>query len=86
MRTPAMYTKNLKNHIITTQMLLDCLFSVNKRAKNYRDQERKYRHMRYDYYDNEEKKRSNKEEYYLKKYLMLSIIDPVSIHIEVLER
>ena len=55
MRTPAMYTKNLKNHVITTQMLLDCLFSVNKRAKNYRDQERKYRHMRYDYYDNEEK-------------------------------
>ena len=55
MRTPAMYTKNLKNHVITIQMLLDCLFSVNKRAKNYRDQERKYRHMRYDYYDNEEK-------------------------------
>lgn len=63
MRTPTMYTKNLKNHVITTQMLLDCLFSVNKRAKNYRDQERKYRHMRYDYYDNEEKNRSKKEEY-----------------------
>ena len=86
MRTPAMYTKNLKNHVITTQMLLDCLFSVNKRAKNYRDQERKYRHMRYDYYDNEEKNRSKKEEYYRKKDLMLSIIEPVCIHREVFER
>ena len=86
MRTPAMYTKNLKNHVITTKMLLDCLFSVNKRAKNYRDQERKYRHMRYDYYDNEEKNRSKKEEYYRKKDLMLSIIEPVCIHREVFER
>ena len=86
MRTPTMYTKNLKNHVITTQMLLDCLFSVNKRAKNYRDQERKYRNMRYDYYDNEEKNRSKKEEYYHKKDLMLSIIEPVCIHREVFER
>ena len=86
MRTPTMYTKNIKNHVITTQMLLDCLFSVNKRAKNYRDQERKYRNMRYDYYDNEEKNRSKKEEYYHKKDLMLSIIEPVCIHREVFER
>ena len=33
MKTPLEYTKNLKNHIITPQMLLDCLYSSNKRAK-----------------------------------------------------
>lgn len=40
MKTPLEYTKNLKNKIITKQMLLDCLYSSNKRAKNYRDKER----------------------------------------------
>lgn len=33
MRTPAEYSKNLKNHVITMQMLLECLYSSNKRAK-----------------------------------------------------
>lgn len=33
MRTPAAYNNNLKNHIITMQMLVDCLYSSNKRAK-----------------------------------------------------
>ena len=43
MRTPKEYTDNLKKKIITENMLLDCLYSVNKRAKNYRDKERDYR-------------------------------------------
>ena len=43
MKTPAAYTKNLQNHIITKQMWLDCLYSSNKRAKNWRDKEREYR-------------------------------------------
>ena len=40
MKTPKEYTKNLKNGIITEDMIVDCLYSVNKRAKNYRDKER----------------------------------------------
>lgn len=43
MRTPKEYTENLKNNIITESMLLDCLYSANKRAKNYRDKAREYR-------------------------------------------
>ena len=43
MRTPKEYTDNLKKKTITESMLLDCLYSVNKRAKNYRDKERGYR-------------------------------------------
>ena len=37
MKTPEEYKTNLKNGIITEQILADCLYSVNKRAKNYRD-------------------------------------------------
>ena len=43
MKTPKEYSDNLSNHIITKQMLVDCLYSVNKRAKNYRDKEREQR-------------------------------------------
>lgn len=57
MRTPAEYSKNLKNHVITMQMLLECLYSSNKRAKNWRDKEREWRSCRYDEYDNESKAR-----------------------------
>lgn len=37
MKTPKEYQDNLKNGIITEEMFTDCLYSVNKRAKNYRD-------------------------------------------------
>ena len=37
MRTPKDFSENIKNGIITTEMLNECLYSVNKRAKNYRD-------------------------------------------------
>ena len=38
MKTPKEYMENLKKGIITETMLADGLFSVNKRAKNCRDQ------------------------------------------------
>ena len=65
METPKEYSKNLKNNILTTEMLIDCLFSVNKRAKNCRDKEREYRDKfrgcRYgDKYGTEEKYREKK--------------------------
>lgn len=82
MKTPADYTNNLKQHIITKQMLLDCLYSSNKRAKNWRDKEREYRGYRYDKYHNEEKAREKKEEYYDQKERLLTAISPVCIHRE----
>lgn len=33
MRTPSEYTKNLKNRVITEEMLIDCLYSSNKRGE-----------------------------------------------------
>lgn len=82
MRTPEEYTKNLKDHIITSQMLNDCLYSTNKRAKNWRDQERKYREYNHDKYHNEEKVRDKKEAYYAQKECLLSVIKPICIHRE----
>lgn len=49
MRTPIDYSRNLKSGIVTKDMLASCLYSVNKRAKNARDNEKKYRGT--DYHD-----------------------------------
>lgn len=87
MRTPNKYINNLVNNIITGDMLALCLYSCNKRAKNYRDKEKEYRDKRkygyyYDKYGNEEKNREKKREYYAKKDKLLSIISIQCIHKE----
>lgn len=85
MKTPKNYENNLKKGIITKEMLSDCLFSVNKRAKNCRDKERQYRCYRNDYYGNEKKYREQKEEYYSQKEKMLALLTPDCIHAETIE-
>lgn len=92
MRTPKEYTNNLNRKIITPDMLGAALYSVNKRAKNYRDRQAEYREIRqscrmwgeyyYDRYDNETKCRLKKEEYYNYKDELLSVITPTCIHKE----
>lgn len=74
MQTPKEFSENLKNKIITTEMLNACLYSVNKRAKNYRDTKREYRGK---YRDSAERKELA---FYRKKEQLLSIITPVCIH------
>lgn len=86
MRTPKKYNDNIKNGMITADMLADCLFSVNKRAKNCRDKESNYRGFRNDYYGNEEKYRQQKEKYYEQKEKMLALLKPTCIHREVYTR
>lgn len=88
MKTPALYVQNLNNHIITTDMLANCLYSSNKRAKNWRDKEREYRYKKLrdphwcDKHDNEAKAKEKKEGYYKQKEIMLSILKPACIHRE----
>lgn len=67
MKTPKNYKENLERGIITIEMLDDVLFSFSKRAKNYRDQARKYRQVRYDVYGNMERCEENMEMLYAKK-------------------
>ena len=88
MKTPKKYTDNLKNNVITRDMLIDCLFSVNKRAKNCRDKERNYRAYfrkhRYvtDKYNSVETYQQKKEEYYNHKEKLLALVKPTCIHEE----
>ena len=87
MKPPKEYLKNLKHHTITEQMLSDCLFSVNNRALNSRDNEHKYIHYIPDPYGNANKYRKKKQEYYSMKKVLLSILEPAHIQKgEVLQR
>lgn len=82
MRTPKEYTDNIKKGIITTSMLEAALYSVNKRAKNYRDAEHKakYQYGRYSKYANSSEWKKN--EFYSKKDKLLNILEPICIHKE----
>lgn len=79
MRTPAEYAKNLKNGIVTDEMMSNVLYSYSKRAKNYRDKIREYKgYMRqnryfYDVHDNIGKMEEKKEMLYGKKSDILSL-------------
>lgn len=84
MKTPKLYQKNIKNRVITSDMLSDCLYSVNKRAKNCRDQARNYNHSAYryaDYYYSGYV--DSMEKYYDIKEKLLQLLNPVCIHHEI---
>ena len=85
MKTPKEYAQNLKMGIITDEMLSECLYSVNKRAKNCRDRERYYRRFKYDMYNNADLYYKKKQYYYLQKDIMLSILEPDCIHKETVQ-
>lgn len=74
MRTPKEFEKNLKSGTVTQEMLGACIYSVNKRAKNYRDLKNrsygKYRTFSW---------QSMKEMYDLKDRLLAFVV-PCEIH------
>lgn len=81
MKTNKEYATNLKSGIITSDMLYDCLFSLNKRAKNCRDQKNRYRRSEY-YYGYVEKM----NEYYNQKdFLLKTMLKPSLIHKQISE-
>ena len=87
MKPPKEYLKNLKHHTITKQMLSDCIYSINNRALNSRDNEQKYTHYIPDPYGNANKYRKKKQEYYSMKRVLLSVLEPSYIQKgEVLQR
>ena len=80
MRTPKEYTKLLNEKKISENMLSDCLYSVNKRAKNYRDNAREKREMYGRGYTEHDD--SMKEKYYAEKEFLLSVLEPKCVHRE----
>lgn len=67
-------------------MLSDCLYSVNKRAKNCRNQARSYENSSYWVHaaSSGEAYRSKEDEYYQMKESLLKMLSPVCIHHELL--
>lgn len=87
MKPPKEYLKNLKHHTITEKMLSDCIYSINNRALNSRDNEYKYTHYIPNTYGNANKYHKKKLEYYSMKRVLLSVLE--SAHVqkgEVLQR
>ena len=82
MRTPKEYSENLKKRLITAAMLEDCLYSVNKRAKNYRDNKREARNYRYGKLDYAALNEAKEQEFYRMKEELLSVLTPICIHKE----
>ena len=82
MRTPKNYTQSVNDKKITNEMIAECIYSVNKRAKNYRDKIRKYKDDRYNLYTerNIENAKGEMENYYTMKEEMLTVFEPSLIH------
>lgn len=81
MRTPAEWTKNLADGVITEDMLSAALYSVNKRAKNCRDKKREYK-KGWDRYHNADRYEEQESAYYVQKEELLSVLSPLCIHRE----
>lgn len=82
MRTPKEYTDNIKNGIITKQMLSDCIFSVSKNAKNWKEKSKRYKGFSNRMYSQRVHAERLSEKYYRKKRYLLSIVEPICIHRE----
>lgn len=82
MRTPKRYTDLIKNKKITNQIIAECIYSVNKRAKNYRDKiEDSNQAGFYKYKEiNNEKAKEQKERYYSMKEDLLLNFGPKLVH------
>ena len=82
MRTPKNYTQSVNDKKITNEMIAECIYSVNKRAKNYRDKIRKYKDDRYNRYTarNIENAEDEMEKYYTMKEELLTVFEPSLIH------
>ena len=82
MRTPKRYTDLIKNKKITNQIIAEFIYSVNKRAKNYRDKiEDSNQAGFYKYKEiNNEKAKEQKERYYSMKEDLLLNFSPKLVH------
>lgn len=82
MKTPKRYNDLIKNKKITNQIIAECIYSVNKRAKNYRDKMEDYKQAGfYKYKENSiENAKEQKEKYYSMKENLLLNFSPKLIH------
>lgn len=86
--TPEEWTKSIESGIITDEILDAVLYSVNKRAKNWRDKKLEYKEQvrtghswRYGY-NNAEKAEQEEKRMYQYKEQFLSLLFPICVHRE----
>lgn len=77
MKTTKIYKKNLAEKNITKEMLVDCIYSVNKRAIMWSDREQEFGVL------SEEGERcgATKDDYYAVKNYLLSFFEPTCIQV-----
>ena len=82
MRTPKIYNDLIKNKEITNKIIAECKYSVNIRAKNYRDKIEDYKQAGFYRYkeNNIENAKEQKEKYYSMKEDLLLNFSPKLIH------
>lgn len=80
MRTPKEYSDMVKNRQLTMAMIAECIYSVNKRAKNYRDKKKEYSKRSFRNFRNIQSSDEKMEEYYEYKEDLLIHFTPISIH------
>ena len=81
MRTPKNYTQSVNDKKITNEMIEECIYSVNKRAKNYRDKIKEYKNGSFHQHleSNIEKAEEEMGKYYQLKEELLKVFSPTLI-------
>ena len=82
MKTPKSYKELINEKKITNEIIAECIYSVNKRAKNYRDKIKEYKNGRFHQHleSNIEKAEEEMRKYYQLKEEFLKVFTPILIH------
>ena len=82
MKTPNLYKELINEKKITNEIIAECIYSVNKRAKNYRDKIKEYKNGRSHQHleSNIEKAEEEMGKYYQLKEEFLKVFTTNLIH------
>lgn len=82
MKTPKLYNELINEKKITNEIIAECIYSVNKRAKNYRDKIKEYKNGSFHQHleSNIEKAEEEMGKYYQLKEEFLKVFTPNLIH------
>ena len=82
MKTPKLYNELINEKKITNEIIAECIYSVNKRAKNYHDKIKEYKNGSFHQHleSNIEKAEEEMGKYYQLKEEFLKVFTPNLIH------
>lgn len=82
MNTTKLYNELINEKKITNEIIVECIYSVNKRAKNYRDKIKEYKNGSFHQHleSNIEKAEEEMGKYYQLKEEFLKVFTPNLIH------